>query len=382
MQAHTVRELLKGADIQVNGPNPWDIQVHDHRWYGRVIRDKNLGLGETYMDGWWDCERLDEMIFRLLCGGLEDRVRGNLKYLFRLLPAALFNLQSRARARMIAARHYDLGNDLFFSFLDPYRQYSCGFFEGTDDLDRAQQNKMEMICRKLNLSASDHMLDIGCGWGGLTRYAAERYGCTVTGVNISEQQLRYARDLCHGLPVRFQNRDYRGVKGSFDKIVSVGMFEHVGRKNYRAFMNVARRCLKDHGIFLLQTIGGNTSRTGCDPWITRYIFPNGMLPSTAQIARAVERLFVIEDWHNIGPHYDRTLMAWNANFQEAWPRLSIRYDERFKRMWEYYLLSCAGAFRARSIQVWQIVMTPFGVGAAQPLKNADPNGVQRDANIL
>jgi cyclopropane-fatty-acyl-phospholipid synthase len=366
MIADTLRGLLKQAGIEIDGPNPWDIRVHDQRWYSRLIRDKNLGLGESYMDGWWDCAQIDEMVCRLLGGGLEDKVRGNVTYLVRLLPAILFNLQSRSRARIIAERHYDLGNELFFAFLDQYRQYSCGYFQNTDDLDRAQQNKLELICRKLNLSASDHLLDVGCGWGGLARYAAERFGCTVTAVNISREQLRYARDFCQGLPVQFQDRDYRTIDGRFDKIVSVGMFEHVGCKNYRTFMKVIRRCLEGGGIFLLHTIGGNTSRSGCDPWINRYIFPNGMLPSTAQIAQAAEGLFVIEDWHNLCPHYDRTLLAWNANFQKAWPQLKSRYDERFKRMWEYYLLSCAGAFRARNNQVWQIVMTPHGIGAAQP----------------
>ncbi|MDZ7580817.1 MAG: cyclopropane fatty acyl phospholipid synthase [Deltaproteobacteria bacterium] len=369
MTVDTIRMLLKEAGIAIDGPNPWDIQVHDQRWYGRIVRNKNLGLGESYMDGWWDCERLDEMICRLLRGGLEDKVRGNLKYLLRFLPGVLFNLQSRSRARIIADHHYDLGNDLFFSFLDTYRQYSCGYFQDTDDLDQAQQNKLELICRKLNLGAADHVLDIGCGWGGLARYAAERFGCTVTAVNISKEQLRYAEAFCRGLPVQFQNRDYRAIDGRFDKIVSVGMFEHVGRKNYRTFMQVVRRCLKNEGIFLLHTIGGNTSRMGCDPWITKYIFPNGMLPSIAQIAKAAEGLFIIEDWHNLGPHYDKTLMAWNENFQQAWSRLSDKYDTRFKRMWEYYLLSCAGAFRARNIQVWQVVMTPYGSGAPQPKRH-------------
>jgi len=208
------------------------------------------------------------------------------------------------------------------------------------------------------------VLDIGCGWGGLAKYMAERSGCSVTGVNISREQLGYAREFCKGLPVTFLDCDYRVVKGSFDKIVSVGMFEHVGCKNYRTFMQVVRRCLKPDGIFLLHTIGSNVSQTGCDPWINRYIFPNGMLPSIAQIARATEGLLAIEDWHNLGPHYDKTLMAWNANFQKAWPNLQSRYDERFRRMWTYYLLSCAGAFRARNIQVWQVVMTP--VGTSQP----------------
>ena len=361
-----VRELLQQAGIVIGGPNPWDIQVHDRRFYRRVIQDRNLGLGESYMDGWWDCERIDELIRRLLLGGVEEKIRANPKYLVRFLPALLFNLQSRARARIIAKRHYDLGNDLFFSFLDSYRQYSCGYFRDTQDLDQAQRNKLELICRKLNLRDTDHLLDIGCGWGGLARYAAERFGCTVTAVNISKEQLQSAEGFCRGLPVQFQNRDYRAIEGRFDKIVSVGMFEHVGRKNYRTYMKVVRRCLKDDGVFLLHTIGGNASRMGCDPWITRYIFPNGMLPSIAQIAKAAEGQFIIEDWHNLGPHYDKTLMAWDENFQQAWSGLAGKYDTRFKRMWEYYLLSCAGAFRARNIQVWQIVMTRAGSGASQP----------------
>lgn len=361
-----VTELLAGADVAIDGPQPWDIQAKDERLFARVLQDKNLGLGESYMEGWWDCGQVDGMICRLLRGGLEEKIRGSLRHLMRFLPAVLFNLQSGSRSRMIAGRHYDLGNDLFFSFLDPYNQYSCGYFRDTDDLNAAQLKKLEMICRKLNLSPGDHLLDIGCGWGGLARYAAEKYSCQVTAVNISEEQLRYAREFCRGLPVHFKDCEYRTIEGRFDKIVSVGMFEHVGSKNYQTFMAVVHRCLKKEGAFLLHTIGGNTTRTGCDPWITKYIFPNGMLPSAAQISKAAEGLFVIEDWHNLGPHYDKTLMAWNRNFQREWPKLRETYDSRFKRMWEYYLLSCAGAFRARSIQVWQVVMTKYGIGAPQP----------------
>ena len=368
MRSDTIRELLrKYAGVTIDGPNPWDIHVRDDRWYGRVWRGRNLGLGESYMDGWWDCERLDEMICRLVHGNLERRIRGNFNYLFRSLPALLFNLQSRARARRSIEHHYDLGNDLFSSFLDPFNQYSCGYFEGTDDLAQAQQNKMMLLAGKLGLTANDRVLDIGCGWGGLARFVAERYGCTVTAVSISKEQIRYASEFCKGLPVSFLDRDYRSLDGLFDKIVSVGMFEHVGVKNYRTFMNVVRNRLKDTGVFVLQTIGSNSSGHGqTDPWIAKYIFPNSVVPSMAQIAKAAEKRFVIEDWHNLGPHYDKTLMAWNANFQAAWPRLSESYDARFKRMWEYYLLSCAGAFRARQIQVWQLVMTGYRTGRAQP----------------
>jgi len=364
--AEMLHGLLESADIRVNGRKPWDIQVKDSRWYRRVWWEKNLGLGESYMDGWWDCERLDELFFRLLRSGLDGQVRGSWTYLVGFLPALLFNLQSRLLCRVVARRHYDLGNDLFFSFLDEHHQYSCGYFDGTEDLQLAQRNKLDLIAAKLELAAADHLLDIGCGWGGLARYLAEGHGCRITGVNISREQLQFARACCAGLPVDFFDGDYRAIEGRFDKIVSVGMFEHVGYRNYRTFMEVVHRCLADQGIFLLHTIGGNTSCKSCDPWINKYIFPNGMLPSTAQVGKAAEGLFVIDDWHNLGPHYDKTLLAWNRNFQQAWPRLCERYNERFKRMWEYYLLSSAGAFRARHIQLWQIVMTRQGSGRQAP----------------
>ncbi|MBU4121941.1 MAG: cyclopropane fatty acyl phospholipid synthase [Proteobacteria bacterium] len=367
MQANRemIEQLLSETGVRVNGPDPWDIQVRDERFYTRVLKEGSLGLGEAYMEGWWDCLRIDEFICRLLKGNLGEKIKGNLRSRFFYLSARIFNLQSPSRAGIIARKHYDLGNDLFFSFLDPDNQYSCAYFQGTDDLAEAQQKKLDLICRKIDLQRQDHLLDIGCGWGGLARYAADHYGCSVTAVNISEEQIRYARELCKNLPVKILREDYRQIQGSFDKIVSVGMFEHVGKKNYGTFMRVARRCLKEGGIFLLHTIGGNASRVNCDPWINRYIFPNGMLPSIAQIGRAAERLFVIEDIHNLGPHYEKTLMSWNDRFQKAWTRLAGRYDKIFKRMWEYYLLAYAGAFRARHIQAWQIVMTK--PGASQPV---------------
>jgi len=364
MQANReiIEQLFSETGVRVNGPDPWDIQVRDERFYTRVLKEGSLGLGEAYMEGWWDCLRIDEFICRLLKGNMEEKIKGNLRSLFYYLSARIFNLQSPSRAGIIARKHYDLGNDLFFSFLDPDHQYSCAYFQGTDDLAEAQQKKLDLICRKIDLQRRDHLLDIGCGWGGLARYAADHYGCSVTAVNISEEQIRYARELCKNLPVKILREDYRQIQGSFDKIVSVGMFEHVGKKNYGTFMRVVHRCLKEEGIFLLHTIGRNASRVNCDPWINRYIFPNGMLPSIAQIGRAAEGLFVIEDIHNLGAHYEKTLMSWNDRFQKAWDRLAGRYDKIFKRMWEYYLLAYAGAFRARHIQVWQIVMTKPGAG--------------------
>ncbi len=370
MIADTIKTLLQKSGIIINGPNPWDISVHNPGGYVRVFRDKNLGLGESYMEGWWDSRKLDEFFCRVLSTNLSRDIKGSFRHMLYYLPGFLFNLQTKARARIISAHHYNLGNELFFSFLDPYNQYSCGFFDNTDDLNTAQMKKLKIISDKLELKKEDHLLDIGCGWGGLAKFASEQTGCRVTGVNISENQLNFAEKFCANLPVNFINTDYRSIKGNFSKIVSVGMFEHAGQKNYRIFMKTVHRCLKDNGIYLLHTIGSNISSSGCDPWITRYIFPNGKLPSIKQIAGSAERLFIIEDIHNIGPHYDRTLTAWNNNFQQAWPQLKEKnekkYDEKFKRMWEYYLLSCAGAFRARDIQTWQILMTKYRTGTRQP----------------
>ncbi|MHB9098472.1 MAG: cyclopropane fatty acyl phospholipid synthase [Syntrophales bacterium] len=313
------------------------------------------------MEGWWDCARIDELICRLLKGNMGGKIRGSLWALLFGLSTRIFNLQSPVRASIAARRHYDLGNDLFFSFLDPCNQYSCAYFQGTDDLTEAQQNKLDLICRKIDLQPKDHLLDIGCGWGGYARYAAEHYGCGVTAVNLSEEQIRYAREYCKNLPVKILHEDYRQIEGSFDKIVSVGMFdEHVGKKNYETFMNVVHRCLKEEGIFLLQTIGCSTPRDSVNPWVDRYIFPDGSLPRMAQIGKAADGLLVIEDIHDLGPHYERTLLAWNDRFQNAWARLAGQYSRTFKRMWEYYLLSYAGAFRARHVRLWQIVFSKHG----------------------
>jgi cyclopropane-fatty-acyl-phospholipid synthase len=360
MYKHIMEEVLGRIGITVNGDSPWDIHVKDSRMFSRVLREKNLGLGESYMEGWWDCRQLDEFIYRVLKAGLYSKIKGSFKLRLHDLLDVFFNLQSETRSHIVAERHYDLDNELFMSFLDPYNQYSCAYFEGTEDLNEAQLKKIDLICKKISLSREDHVLDMGCGWGGFAKHIAERCGCTVTAINISREQISHARESCKDLPVQFLHCDYRDLYGSFDKIVSVGMFEHVGKKNYKTFMKTVHRCLKDNGIFLLQTIGANESHIRCDPWVNKYIFPNNMLPSITQISKASEGLFIMEDLHNLGSHYERTLMAWHENFQKAWIRLKSRYDEKFKRMWEYYLLSCAGAFRARHIQLWQIIFTKYG----------------------
>ena len=357
-----VTSLLTKAGITVNGPHSFDIRVHNPELYSRVLRDRSLGLGEAYMEGWWDCACLDGLFCRLCATELDAWTKQSLPLVFDLFLERLFNRQSRDKSKTVARRHYDLGNDMFLSWLDPDNQYSCAYFAETGDLETAQRQKLDLIRRKLGIRPGETVLDIGCGWGGLAAYLAEHCGCRVTGVNISHEQAahaaRYARE--RGLAVEIVERDYRDLTGQFDKVVSVGMFEHVGQKNHRTFMRAVSRRLRDGGAFLLHTIASNVSAVGCDPWIRRYIFPGGSLPSLAQIARAAEGLFVVEDAHNLGPHYDKTLMAWHERFQAAWPGLQQRFPESFRRMWEYYLLSCAGAFRARALQLWQLVMTKPG----------------------
>jgi cyclopropane-fatty-acyl-phospholipid synthase len=354
-------ERFAAGDIRMDGRRAWDIQVKDNRFYARVFVHGTLGLGEAYMDGWWDCEALDEMCFRAARAKLTQHIPFNLRTILDTGAALLCNLQSCARARVVGERHYDLGNDFFEAMLGPTMQYSCGYYQGTQDLTTAQRLKMDLICRKLDLKPGMRLLDIGCGWGGLAKHAAEQHGCEVVGITISREQQAFAQNLCRGLPVAIRLQDYRELNERFDRIVSVGMMEHVGRKNHRCFMQVARRCLGEGGLLLCHTIGDSVSSISADPWITRYIFPNSLLPSAAQIARAAEGLFVVEDVHNFGADYEHTLLAWERNFQQAWPRFKDRYGERFQRMWRYYLLGCAGAFRARYIQLFQCLLSADGV---------------------
>ena len=354
-------QLFSMAGTEVGGNDPWDITVHNEDFYNRVLTWGSLGLGESYMDGWWDCEQLDEFFYRVLRTDIESKVKQNWRLLANVLWARLFNMQSKKRAFEIGERHYDIGNDLFMKMLDKRMTYSCGYWPKAKSLDEAQEHKLELICRKLELRPGMRILDIGCGWGSFARYAAEKYRVKVVGVTVSGEQVELARTLCRDLPVEIRLQDYRDVDEKFDRIVSVGMIEHVGYKNYRTFMDLTHRCLNDGGLFLLHTIGGNQSRTSVDPWINRYIFPNGMLPSIKQLGKAIEGLFVMEDWHSFGADYDKTLMAWYGNFEESWGELKTNYDERFHRMWRYYLLSCAGSFRARMNQLWQIALSKDGV---------------------
>jgi len=357
---YLIRGLLSSAGIEVNGLDPWDIQVHDERFFNRVLREVEIGLGESYMDGWWDCPALDQFIDRVLRARLDLQIRGNWKILLHMLRSRIFNLQSVRRAFEIGEKHYDLGNDLYRAMLDKRLNYTCAYWRNARDLDEAQEAKLELVCQKIGLKPGMTVLELGCGWGSFAKYAAEKYGVNVLGVTVSKEQVELGMELCRDLPVELRLQDYRDVDGEYDRVISIGVMEHIGYKNYRTYMEVVNRTLKPGGIGFFHTIGTNVSAVNSNAWTTKYIFPNGMLPSIAQLAAAMEGLFVIEDWHNFGPDYDPTLMAWHKNFEEAWPELKDNYSDRFYRMWRYYLLSAAGGFRSRFNQLWQVVFTRIG----------------------
>ncbi len=361
-------DLVAQADVQFNGPRPWDMQVYDAAAYRRILTRGSLGLGESYVDGQWDTGRLDELINRLLRAELDIKLVGirNLHLLASVVSGRIrdffVNRQTSRRAYVVGERHYDIGNDIYEAMLDPTLSYSCGYWDRADNLEAAQRAKLDLVCRKLQLRSGEHVLDVGCGWGGLAAYAARHYDVRVTGITVSKEQQALARERVQGLDVEIALMDYRDLRGRFDKVVSLGMFEHVGPKNYRAFFRRMHDLLPPGGLLLLQTIGEYQTTRSADPWLDKYIFPNGKLPSCRRIAAAFEGLFTLQDWHNFGPDYDLTLMAWWRNFERAWPELGgEKYDQRFYRLWKYYLQSCAGVFRAGWGQLWQVVLSTEGL---------------------
>ncbi len=357
MVQDVVEKLFAQAGVQIQGDQPWDMQVHNPETYRRVLTEGSVGLGESSMDGWWTCEALDQCFERVISARLNHKIVP-LSAKWVVARSRLFNVQTKLGSRRVIDRHYEISPAVFMSFLDPYNQYTCGYFKDTEDLNVAQEQKLDLICRKLQLSANDRVLDIGCGWGGFAKFAAEHYKCHVTGITISDQQLEYGKRFCEGLPVSLLKCDYRDFdQTGFDKVLVCGMIEHVGHKNYRPLMEVAHGCLADGGQFLLHTIGRHSSGSSTDPWINKYIFPNSMLPSARQLTTAAEGLYALDDWHNFGSSYDHTLMAWHSNFVKNWDTIQEEYDDRFFRMFTYYLLSCAAIFRVNKKVLWQIVLS-------------------------
>lgn len=317
------------------------------------------------MDGWWDVSRLDELSTRVAKNDGLIRSLGKRQLAIAVMHAVLGNAQSKVRAKKNAAHHYNIGNDLYQAMLGETMAYSCGYWKNAKNLDEAQYAKFELICQKLKLKPGMKVLDIGCGWGGLLFYMAKKYKVTAVGLTPASEQVAFIKEKAkeNKLPVKVLQQDYReDISGTYDRIVSVGMFEHVGPKNYRTFFKCASSLMKDDGIFLLHTIAGDKrTHHSNDPWVNKYIFPGGWLPSVKELAKGIEGVFLMEDWHNFGVYYDKTVRAWHQNFTKAWPELSKNYDERFKRMWDFYLLSFAGTFRNRTCNLWQIVLTKDGL---------------------
>lgn len=351
--------LLGMAGVRINGQRDWDIRVHNPNLFKRILTQGSLGFAESYMDGWWDCPRLDLLMTRLQAANLHRKIPGTAKVKLgaTALWYALVNRQTESRAYEVGEVHYDAGNDLYQRMLDPNMIYSCAYWADAEDLETAQQHKLDMICRKLQLQPGMKLLDIGCGWGGLAAHAARHYGVEVTGITISKEQKKLADERTAGLPVEIKLIDYRSLDGEFDRIVSVGMFEHVGPKNYRTYFQTVLGLLKPDGLFLLHTIGEEDTNHHTDAFINKYIFPNGKVASRKHLNDASLDLLRLEDWHNFGQDYDRTLMAWAENFERSWPEIADQYSERFYRMWRYYLYACAGFFRSRNGQLWQLVFS-------------------------
>jgi cyclopropane-fatty-acyl-phospholipid synthase len=370
-----VAALLRAADVEIDGGDPWDVQVHNGRFYDRVLAQGSLGAGEAYVDGWWDVEQLDEFFLRVHRARV-DRELATAGMLAQVALSRLRNMQGRRLSRRVAHQHYDLSNDLYVAMLGRTMQYTCAYY-GPDGesltLDEAQDRKLDLIARKLHVRPGMTVLELGGGFGGLAYHLAKHHGCRVVSYNISREQVEFARTRCEGLPVEFRLQDYREAASDtavYDRVASIGLMEHVGPKNYRHFFEIARSRLAPGGLAIVHTIGGSVSQTTTDRWIEKYIFPGGVIPSERQITAAKEGLLVLEDWHNFGPDYDPTLMAWDANFRAHWPELRSdpAMDDRFYRMWRYYLNSTAGAFRARELNLWQLVLSCGDVPRYRPVR--------------
>ena len=352
------QQILDAAGIKINGKNPWDIQVNDERLWNRIISQRELGLGEAYMDGWWDVKSIDQFLTKLLEINVLEKVPFSFSLVGHAIKSTVLNRQTKIKAAANAKHHYNIGNDLYTRMLDKEMAYSCGYWKSAKTLDQAQIAKFDLICRKLELKPGMRLLDIGCGWGGLLRYAAKNYGIIGTGISPADNQIELARAKNGKLKVEYFQMDYRDLSGKFDRIVSVGMMEHVGPKNLETFFDQCISLLEPDGMMLHHTIASNVTKQVTDPFFDRYIFPGGVLPSLAQISKAVENKVAIEDVHNFGPDYDKTLMQWHANINKKWREIP-GYDERFRRMWNYYLLSSAAGFRTRHLQLIQIVFRPM-----------------------
>lgn len=362
-----IRAITDPVDVGFAGERPWDLQVHNPAIYGDLLRRGSLALGEAYVRGDWDCEALDQLFTRLLGSPGSRQVSGGFLPHAQLLSALRcqaehwMNWQTRQRSTRVARQHYDIDHRVYAATLDSRLIYSCAHWQHADDLETAQLHKLQRICQKLELSPGMRLLDVGCGWGALAAFAAATYGVEVVGITLSQKQADFCRthfgDQFDVVLCDYRSEQLREM-GSFDRIVSIGMLEHVGRKNDRRYFETLSRLLNPDGLILIQTIGSHDTNDALDPWIDTYIFPGGRLPSAQQLSTGFEDRFLLQDWENFGFDYDRTLMAWWQNFEQSWPALQAQLQPSFDRFWRYYLLCCAGFFRSGQGQLWQLVLSP------------------------
>lgn len=355
------KNLLQKADIQIEGIRPWDIRIRHPDFFKRIMLQGLLGLGESYMDGWWECDRLDIFIYKFLANKLDDAVPENFSDILMILSEKIFNRKSDDCDSRVLVKKYDIGYDVFTHMLDPYMQYSCGYWRNGATLAEAQEAKLKMICEKLQLAPGMRVLDIGCGWGGTAEYIARHYDVYVEGITNSTEEQKVAQSRCQGLDITIMLEDYQDLSDDkFDRVIALGTLEYIELKNYSDFFKAVARSLKPDGLFLLHSTGSTQLVNHVGPWLNKYIFPNGCLPSGQQLVQSIEPYFVIEDWDNLGTDYDKTLMSWSEKINESWPVLSMNHSPKFKRMLDYYLCSGAGFFRAGRIQLRQILFCMGG----------------------
>ena len=346
---------------------PITIKLLDKKLHYKLLINPDLYFGEAYTDGSLQIENADITEFldiALMNIGrnefnyisyLMNRLRGSYRY--------LTNFNFIKKSKMNVSHHYDISDDLYDLFLDTKRQYSCAYFKNeNDDLETAQNNKIQHIIKKLNIKKDQKVLDIGCGWGGLALEIAKKTDCEVTGITLSENQLKYATQKAKELnldnQVKFKLIDYRELNEKFDRIVSVGMFEHVGRKFYKKFFKQVERLLKDDGVSLIHTIGSVMPPRDPHPWITKYIFPGGYTPSLSEVTKPVEKAgLVVSDIEVLKLHYSYTLKNWKLNCLKNKEKIIKMFDEKFFRMWEFYLAGCEMAFKWGDQVVYQFQLT-------------------------
>jgi len=351
-------------------PHLWGLKIDDASVRRGIARGGIVALGEAYERSEWDCDDLESFMYRVFTSAPPRLSRAAwARLILAALDQRLFNRQRGRGAFDIGMKHYDLGNALFSSMLDESMSYTSGYWARAQTLAEAQEAKLDLICKKLNLQRGQRVLDIGCGWGNFAQFAATRYGARVTGVTVSKEQAALAREHCQGLPVDIRMQDYRAVEGTFDHVVSIEMIEAVGRKNIPAFYKTVDRVLADGGRSVIQAISGDTlSRTsdrGLDQyilWLLRYIFPDGYLPKARELIPSRGTNLQVDGWQRLTDDYPQTLRAWARRFNDNWDRLKDSYDEAFRRRWNFYLFGCAAAFRAGLVNVSQVVYRKHGRG--------------------